>query len=212
MEFPHLLRLMEGNQFDTIYQEHFSYFSFNTARRVFAAHGLEVFDVVELPTHGGSLRVFASRRGETPAVESAVETLLEREQEFGLEGFPVYDSFAERVREAKRKLLEFLIQQKRAGKQIAAYGAPAKGNTLLNYCGIRADFIEYTVDRNPLKQGKLLPGTHIPVLSPVHLRETKPDYVFIPAVEPSRRDRASSFPSSRSGAGAFWFQSRKWRR
>jgi SAM-dependent methyltransferase len=180
MEFPHLYRLMEGNQFDTIYHEHFSYFSFFTAEKVFAAHGLTLFDVEELPTHGGSLRIYA-RHAENRAlpVSPAVDALRRREFEAGITRLETYASFAERVKETKRGLLEFLIRAKRAGKRLAGYGAPGKGNTLLNYCGIRTDFLDYTVDRSPYKQGKFTPGTRIPILHPDKIAQTRPDYVFI---------------------------------
>jgi 2-polyprenyl-3-methyl-5-hydroxy-6-metoxy-1,4-benzoquinol methylase len=180
VEFPHLLRLMEDNQFDTIYHEHFSYFFFTTAERVLAAHGLTVFDVEESPIHGGSLRIFA-RHEETamPPVGPRVADLLRREAECGITDLGTYRSFADRVMETKRNILEFLIQAKNAGKRIVGYGAPAKGNTLLNYCGIRGDFIDYTVDRNPRKQGLFLPGTHIPIEPPERIGQTKPDLIFI---------------------------------
>ncbi len=180
MEFPHLMRLMEGNQFDTIYHEHFSYFSFYTVEKVFAAHGLTLFDVEELPTHGGSLRIFgrhAEDKGKAASVR--VSELREREINQGFTRLESYFAFAEQVRETKRKLLEFLIGAKRAGKSIAGYGAPGKGNTLLNYCGIRHDFLDYTVDRSHYKQGKYTPGTHIPILHPDKIAATRPDYVFI---------------------------------
>jgi hypothetical protein len=180
MEFPHLLRLMAGNQFDTIYHEHFSYLSFLTAKKIFASHGLALFDVDELPTHGGSLRIHAAHAesGARPVTER-VAALERQEREAGLERLETYAGFSEQVRETKRQLLEFLIAAKRAGKTVAGYGAPAKGNTLLNYCGIRGDFIDYTVDRSPHKQGKFLPGTHIPVHHPDRIRETRPDYLLI---------------------------------
>ncbi len=180
MEFPHLLRLMQENQFDTIYHEHFSYLSFTTVEKVFAKHGLTLFDVEELTTHGGSLRIYARHvEDETKAVEPRVAELKAREAAAGLTSLAAYAAFAEQVRETKRALVEFLITAKREGKRIAGYGAPAKGNTLLNYCGIRQDFIDYTVDRSPHKQGRYLPGTHIPIFAPEKLRETKPDYVLI---------------------------------
>ena len=180
MEFPHLLRLMHENQFDTIYHEHFSYISFVVAERVFAAHGLTLFDVDEIPTHGGSLRIYA-RHAENAAlpVSPKVAELRGREQAAGLERADTYLSFAEQVRATKRSLLKFLISARESGKRVAGYGAPAKGNTLLNYCGVRTDLIEYTVDRSPHKQGHFLPGVHIPVYGPERIRETRPDYVLI---------------------------------
>jgi SAM-dependent methyltransferase len=180
MEFPHLYRLMEGNQFDTIYHEHFSYFSFFTVEKVFAAHGLTLFDVEELPTHGGSLRIYA-RHAEngTLRVSDTVQALRQRELDAGFTRLATYAAFAERVKETKRAVLEFLIRAKRAGKTLVGYGAPGKGNTLLNYCGIRQDFLDYTVDRSPYKQGKFTPGTRIPIFPPEKIAETRPDYVFI---------------------------------
>lgn len=180
MEFPHLLRLMHENQFDTIYHEHFSYISFVVAESVFAAHGLTLFDVDEIPTHGGSLRIYA-RHAENAAlpVSPKVAELRGREQAAGLERADTYLSFAEQVRATKRSLLKFLISAREAGKRVVGYGAPAKGNTLLNYCGVRTDLIEYTVDRSPYKQGHFLPGVHIPVYGPERIRETRPDYVLI---------------------------------
>jgi len=180
MEFPHLMRLMEENQFDTIYHEHFSYFSFLTAEKVFAVHGLTVFDVEELVTHGGSLRIYARHAEDSSkTISHRVGDLRSREESAGFTRLDRYDSFSEQVKETKRALLEFLIDAKRVGKRIAGYGAPGKGNTLLNFCGIRTDFLDYTVDRSPHKQGKFLPGTHIPIYSPERIRETKPDYVLI---------------------------------
>lgn len=179
LEFPHLLNLMRENQFDTIYHEHFSYFSFATAQRVLERHGLRVFDVETLPTHGGSLRVYAAPAESSRARSPSVANLLATEQAAGLDGLDSYRAFAERVMATKRKLLTFLIDAKARGKTIVGYGAPAKGNTLLNYCGIRTDFLDYTVDRNPYKQGTLLPGTRIPVHTPERIFETKPDYVLI---------------------------------
>lgn len=180
MEFPHLMRLIEENQFDTIYHEHFSYFSFVTTEKIFAAHGLTIFDVEALPTHGGSLRIYARHvEDHSKPISARVEALRAQEQAAGFMQLQTYFSFAEKVKETKRKLLEFLIHAKRQGKSVAGYGAPGKGNTLLNYCGIRTDFIDYTVDRNPYKHGKFLPGTHIPIFAPDKIRETKPDYVFI---------------------------------
>jgi len=179
MEFPHLLRLVDGNQFDTIYHEHFSYFSLLIVRKIFAAHGLEVFDVEELRTHGGSLRVYACHAGDKRPITERLLALADAELRAGYGELETYLHFARRVEETKRKLLDFLIQAKREGKQIAGYGAPGKGNTLLNYCGIRADFISYTVDRNPYKHGTFLPGTHIPIYRPERLAETRPDYILI---------------------------------
>jgi hypothetical protein len=180
MEFPHLLRLIDENQFDTIYHEHFSYFSFLTVERIFATHGLTLFDVEELWTHGGSLRIYARHADDdTLAVGPRVATLRSRERAAGLDRLERYELFTEQVRETKRRLLEFLIAAKRQGKSIVGYGAPGKGNTLLNYCGIRTDFVEYTVDRNPYKHGRFLPGTHIPIFGPERIKETRPDYVLI---------------------------------
>jgi SAM-dependent methyltransferase len=180
LEFPHLMRLMDGNQFDTIYHEHFSYFSFLAAERIFAAHGLILFDVEELPTHGGSLRIFARHEADSSKpVGGRVLDLKNREEEYGFHRLETYSLFDEQVKETKRSILEFLIGAKRAGKKVAGYGAPGKGNTLLNYCGIRTDFLDYTVDRNPYKQGKYLPGTHIPIFHPGKIHETKPDFLFI---------------------------------
>jgi hypothetical protein len=180
MEFPHLLRLIEGNQFDTIYHEHFSYFSFLTTERIFAAHGLVLFDVEELSTHGGSLRIFGRHREDnSKPVSSRVLELREREEAAGLNRVDSYRSFAEKVKSTKRQLLECLIQAKQQGKSIAGYGAPGKGNTLLNYCGVGTDFIDYTVDRNPYKHGQFTPGTHIPIYAPDKVRETRPDYLLI---------------------------------
>ncbi len=179
-EFPHLLRLIEGNQFDTIYHEHFSYFSLLALERILAAHGLTVFDVEDLETHGGSLRVWCRHTyGDWRPVGHAVRQLRRREREAGLDRIEGYGCFEERVCETKRRLLELLIPLKRAGKAIAGYGAPGKGNTLLNYCGIRGDFLDYTVDRNPYKQGKYLPGSHVPIRPPEELARTRPDYVLI---------------------------------
>jgi hypothetical protein len=180
MEFPHLLKLMKGNQFDTIYHEHFSYFSFFTVERIFERHGLKLFDVEELHTHGGSLRVYACHAEDlSHTVQPSVRKMLARERAEGLGNLKAYSLFGEQVKETKRKLLDFLIKAHRAGKSVAGYGAPGKGNTLLNYCGIRNDFLDYTVDRNPHKQGRFLPGTHIPIYSPKQIRRTKPDYVLI---------------------------------
>jgi len=180
MEFPHLLRLIEGSEFDTIYHEHFSYFSLISVEEAFARHGLAIFDVEELPTHGGSLRIYATHAAHSiePA-STRVDRLRGREEDAGLRRLDLYLQFGERVKETKRRLLEFLIEAKRAGRTVAAYGAPAKGNTLLNYCGIRGDFIDYTVDRSPHKQGRFLPGTHLPIHHPDRIGETRPDYLLI---------------------------------
>ena len=180
MEFPHLMRLVAENQFDTMYHEHFSYFSFTTVEKVFASHGLTLFDVEELPTHGGSLRIYARHSDdETKPVGKRVAELKSREDAAGMTKMEYYLSFGEKVKETKRKILEFLIKAKAEGKSIAGYGAPAKGNTLLNYCGVRTDFIDYTLDRSPHKQGQYLPGTHIPIYHPDKVREDKPDYLVI---------------------------------
>ncbi len=179
-EFPHLKQLFDNNQFDTIYHEHFSYFSLISIESIFARHGLTVFDVDELWTHGGSLRVYARHSAERGRpVTARVHELRAREEAAGYRNVETYTRFEERVRETKRKLLELLIGIKRSGKRIVGYGAPGKGNTLLNYCGVRTDFIDFTVDRNPYKHGKFLPGTHVPVLPPSALDEAKPDYIFI---------------------------------
>lgn len=179
MEFPHLMRLVDEVQYDTIYHEHFSYLSFLTVQRVFKAHGLELFDVEELPSHGGSLRIFAQHAGGPHPVTARVEELLERERGAGYDGLDVYLDFPERVEASKRALLRFLIDAKEAGKRVVAYGAPGKGNTLLNYCGVRTDLIEYAVDRNPYKHGRSTPGTHIPIHPPERLEQDDPDYVLI---------------------------------
>ncbi len=179
MEFPHLLRLMQENQFDTIYHEHFSYLSFTTVEKVFAKAGLKMFDVEELPTHGGSIRIFACHAESSRAVEKRVEAMRLQERECGLDTMKAYQAFAENVRETKRAFLEFLIGAKRAGKTIVAYGAAAKGVTLVNYCGVRNDFIDYCVDKSPYKQNRYLPGVHIPIVGPEKIAETKPDYVLI---------------------------------
>jgi SAM-dependent methyltransferase len=180
IEFPHLLRLMAESQFDTIYHEHFSYFSFLSAERIFAAQGLTLFDVEELPTHGGSLRVYARHASDhTKPVTERARRLRQLEVDAGFLRLSTYARFGEQVKEAKRKLLAFLIEAKRAGKTVAGYGAPGKGNTLLNYCGVRTDFVDFTVDRNTYKQGRFLPGSRIPIRHPDHIREAQPDYVLI---------------------------------
>jgi SAM-dependent methyltransferase len=180
MEFPHLMRLMTENQFDTIYHEHFSYFSFVTVERVFARHGLTLFDVEELPTHGGSLRIYGRHTENSAlAVGDRVKELRKREIGDGFLTVQRYRGFDEQVKATKRKLLAFLIDAKQRGKKIVGYGAPGKGNTLLNYCGIRTDFLDFTVDANPYKQGKFTPGTRIPILAPERIRDARPDFVLI---------------------------------
>jgi len=178
-EFPHLLRLLDDLQYDTIYHEHFSYFSLGTIVEIFRANGLETYDVEELWTHGGSLRVFAQLAGGPNATSGAVDALLEREKSEGLRSPERYLLFAEGVRESKRALLEVLIGLRREGKQVVGYGAPGKGNTLLNFCGIRTDLVDYTVDRNPYKHGLFTPGTHIPIHPPEWIAQTRPDYVVV---------------------------------
>ena len=180
MEFPHLLRLIEGNQFDTIYHEHFSYLSFTTVCQIFRHHGLVVYDVEEIATHGGSLRIYARHEhDQSKPVTEAAKELLQREFDAGVCSLSYYTRFTQEVNGLKRRILSFLIEAKEQGKTIVGYGAPGKGNTLLNYCGIRTDFIDYTVDRNPHKHGNFLPGTLIPICHPERIKETKPDYVFI---------------------------------
>ena len=179
VEFPHLLELIAQNQFDTIYHEHFSYFSFLTVERIFAAHGLTLFDVDELPTHGGSLRIYACHEALARRNSGAVERVRAAERQAGLDVPETYEGFAQQVNRAKRDLLSFLIGAKSEGKSIVGYGAPAKGNTLLNFCGIGTDFLDYTVDRSPHKQGLFLPGTRIPIRAPAAIAETRPDYVLI---------------------------------
>jgi 2-polyprenyl-3-methyl-5-hydroxy-6-metoxy-1,4-benzoquinol methylase len=180
MEFPHLLQIMRQNQFDTIYQEHFSYFSFLTVEQVFARHGMKLFDVEELSTHGGSLRIYACHNDDTSKpIEVRAKELKLREATAGFGQLNHYLSFSLQVEATKRKLLSFLISAKQEGKHVVGYGAPAKGNTLLNYCGVRTDLIDYTVDRSPHKQGHFLPGVHIPIYGPERVRETRPDYLLI---------------------------------
>jgi len=180
MEFPHLLCLMRDNQFDTIYHEHFSYFSFLAVTRIFAAHGLRIFEVDRLTTHGGSLRIYAAHSGNQHWQDQpSVLDLLAEERRAGLEQMSCYSAFSKQVNQTKFELLDFLVGAKRAGKAIVGYGAPAKGNTLLNFCGIRTDFLDFTVDRSPHKQGLFLPGTRIPILAPAKIFETRPDYVLI---------------------------------
>jgi hypothetical protein len=179
LEFPHLERLIAENQFDTIYHEHFSYFSFVTIEHMAARHGLKLIDVEEIPTHGGSLRIYLAHQGSSHVPAQSVADLLDREERLGYRDMAAYTSFAEQVKRTKRKLLSFLIAAKDEGKTICGYGAPGKGNTLLNYCGIGPDFLEFTVDRNPYKHGRFTPGMHIPIC-PVEAIDTfKPDYVLI---------------------------------
>ena len=179
MEFPHLARLIAGTQFDTIYHEHFSYLSLMTVERLFTHHGLRLFDVEELPTHGGSLRIYACHPEDARPVGERVAEIHRAEIQAGLDDLATYRAFSRKVQTVKRRLLAFLIAAKEQGRTIVGYGAPAKGNTLLNYCGIRTDFIDFTVDRSPHKQGRFLPGTRIPIRSPDDLRAARPDYVLI---------------------------------
>jgi SAM-dependent methyltransferase len=180
MEFPHLMQLMADNLFDTIYHEHFSYFSLTTAEKVFAAHGLTLFDVDEVAVHGGSFRIYVRHDQDlSKPVSDRVLDIKAKEEQAGFAKLETYFTFGEQVKETKRKLLELLIALKRQGKTIVGYGVPGKSATLLNYCGIRADFLDYTVDRNPYKQEKFTPGTHIPIFSPDKIKETKPDYLLI---------------------------------
>jgi hypothetical protein len=180
MEFPHLMQLVDNNQFDTIYHEHFSYLSFHTVQKIFGSQGLELFDVDELPTHGGSLRIYARHREDnTKPISANVTALLEKESAAGMTSLTYYDHFQQKAQSVKWALMTFLIKQKLAGKKLAAYGAAAKGNTLLNYCGIKNDLLDYVVDANPHKQGKWLPASHIPVVSEDVLKAGRPDYVLI---------------------------------
>jgi SAM-dependent methyltransferase len=180
MEFPHLIRLIEENQFDTIYHEHFSYLSFSTVEEILAAHGLVLFDVEELQTHGGSLRIYARHvEDEARAISSRAVALKAREKEWGIRRLEPYRAFGKQVEATKCNIVRFLMEAKACGKSVAGYGAPGKGNTLLNYCGIRRDLLDYTVDRNPYKQGKFTPGARIPIYPPEHIRETKPDFLFL---------------------------------
>ena len=180
LEFPHLLRLMENNEFDTIYHEHFSYFSFHTTMRILEAHGLRVFDVEELGTHGGSIRVYACRaEASTHKVQPNMERLIEDEKRADVDSVTGYQAFASQVRQTKFALMDFLLRAAREGKSVAGYGAPGKSATLLHYCGIGKDLIQYTVDRSPHKQGRFLPGSRIPIYHPDRIRETKPDFVII---------------------------------
>lgn len=180
MEFPHLMQLIDNNQFDTIYHEHFSYLSFYTVQQLFRSRELELFDVEELPTHGGSLRIYAKHvQDKTKTVSPRVAALLEKEEAKGMKTLDYYDNFQAKALEVKYALIQFLIGQKMAGRKVAAYGAAAKGNTLLNYCGIKNDLLDFVVDANPHKQGKWMPASHIPVVNEALLRVQKPDYVLI---------------------------------
>jgi len=180
LEFPHLLRLIELNEFDTIYHEHFSYFSLITTIKIMEAHGLRVFDVEELKSHGGSLRVYACRASsQTHSIQARVQKVVADELDAKLDTIEGYESFARTVKATKFELLDFLLQAAKSGKKVAGYGAPGKSATLLHYCGIDKDLIEYTVDRSTYKQGRYLPGTRIPVYDPDRIRETKPDFVVI---------------------------------
>ena len=180
MEFPHLMQLVDNNQFDTIYHEHFSYLSFYTVKEIFASQGLEMFDVEELPTHGGSLRIYAKHQSDTSkAISENVAILLRKEAAKGMTDLAYYDHFQQKALKVKLDLIEFLIDQKRTGKKVAAYGAAAKGNTMLNYCGIKNDLIEFVVDANPHKQNKFLPASHIPVVNEQYLKDAQPDFVII---------------------------------
>jgi len=180
MEFPHLMQLVDNNQFDTIYHEHFSYLSFYTVKQLFESAGLEMFDVEEIPTHGGSLRIYAKHKADgSKEISPRVAALLEKEKARGITSLAYYQHFQQKALGVKLALLDFLVVQQRAGKKVAAYGAAAKGNTLLNYCGIKNDLISFVVDSNPHKQGKYLPASHIPVVNEAHLKAEKPDYVII---------------------------------
>jgi hypothetical protein len=179
LEFPHVAKLIDENQFDTIYHEHFSYFSLVTIDRLAARHGLKVFDVEELGTHGGSLRVYLSRSDAGYSPSPTLIALREREQKLGYHDIAAYETYAPKVHETKRKLLAFLVQLKEQGKKIYGYGAPGKGNTLLNYCGIGTDFLDFTVDRNPYKHGRFTPGMHIPIHPVSAIDEARPDYILI---------------------------------
>jgi len=180
MEFPHLMQLVDNNQFDTIYHEHFSYLSFYTVKQIFESQGLEMFDVEEIPTHGGSLRIYAKHKeDDSKTISENVAALLKKEMDKGLATLAYYDNFQQKALKVKLDLTDFLIQQKRNGKKAAAYGAAAKGNTLMNYCGIKYDLVDFVVDANPHKQDKFLPASHIPVVNEQYLKDAKPDYVII---------------------------------
>ena len=180
MEFPHLMQLVDNNQFDTIYHEHFSYLSFHTVQQIFESQGLVMFDVEEIPTHGGSLRIYARHHNDhTKVITENVAALLAKENAKGLNGLSYYANFQQKALKVKLDITEFLILQKRAGKRVAAYGAAAKGNTMLNYCGIKNDLIDFVVDANPHKQHKFLPASHIPVVNEQYLKDAQPDFVII---------------------------------
>jgi C-methyltransferase C-terminal domain/Putative zinc binding domain/Methyltransferase domain len=180
MEFPHLMQLVDNNQFDTIYHEHFSYLSCHTVKQIFEAADLELFDVDEIPTHGGSLRIYAKHKEDSSKeVTGNVAAVLKKEVDKGMTGLSYYDNFQQKALQVKLDITSFLIEQKKAGKKVAAYGAAAKGNTLLNYCGIKNDLIEYVVDANPHKQSKWMPASHIPIVNEEYLKANKPDFVII---------------------------------
>ena len=180
MEFPHLMQLVRNNQFDTIYHEHFSYLSFHTVKQIFEAQGLEMFNVDELPTHGGSLRIYAKHKEDnSKTISKNVDDLLEKEKAAGMLDLAYYNNVQQKAFSIKLALIDFLIQQKKAGKKVAAYGAAAKGNTLLNYCGIKNDLVDFVVDANPHKQNKWMPASHIPVVHEEYLKQSKPDFVLI---------------------------------
>jgi 2-polyprenyl-3-methyl-5-hydroxy-6-metoxy-1,4-benzoquinol methylase len=180
MEFPHLLNLIQLNQFDTIYHEHFSYLSFYTVQKIFAHHSIAIFDVEEIPTHGGSLRIYGKHDTDSSReVSENVRILIDKEISYGINDLGIYNKYEEQVKETKRKLLSFLIEIKNAGKTVVGYGAPGKGNTLLNYCAIRQDFLDYTVDLSTQKQGKFTPGCRLPIRDPAVIKETKPDYILV---------------------------------
>ncbi|MDB5223984.1 MAG: class SAM-dependent methyltransferase [Chitinophagaceae bacterium] len=180
MEFPHLMQLVDNNQFDTIYHEHFSYLSFHTVKQIFESQGLQMFDVEEIPTHGGSLRIYATHKeNKQQEISENVNELLEKEVSKGINELEYYNNFQQKALKVKLDLTDFLIKQKRENKQVAAYGAAAKGNTLLNYCGIKNDLIDFVVDANPHKQNKFLPASHIPVMNEEQLKKNKPDFVII---------------------------------
>lgn len=180
MEFPHLMQLVDNNQFDTIYHEHFSYLSFSTVKLIFESQGLEMFDVDEIPTHGGSLRIYAKHKeDQSKTISANVNALLKKEKEKGLLALAYYSNFSQKALKVKIDLLKFLADAKREGKKVAGYGAAAKGNTLLNYCGVKSDMISFVVDANPHKQNKFLPASHIPVVNETHLKNERPDYVLV---------------------------------